>query len=147
MSESERSPKRKNGPNKGEGGRPPKTIDWKTFDGLCQIHCTLEEICSILDVSDWTLNQACKKQFGETFLETYKKKSAMGKASLRRAMHQSAIGNPEKKIPPNPTMMIWLSKNKLGMTDKVETKVEADVKVEGEIKYVTTWGGMPDETN
>lgn len=131
MSESERSLPKKRGPKPGSGGRPTITIDWKIFDGLCQIECTEEEICRILDISTWKINEACKKEFGETFLETYKKKSSLGKASIRRAMHQSAVGNPEKKILPNPTMMIWLSKNRLGMSDRVETKQEitADVTV------------------
>ena len=31
-----------------KGGRPRKEIDQHTFEGLCEIQCTLEEIAGVL---------------------------------------------------------------------------------------------------
>jgi len=102
-------------PTGNPNGRPPKVIDQKTFEGLCKIHCTEEEIAGIFECSVETLNQWCKRTFGDTFLEVYKKFSAQGKASLRRTQFKLA----EK----NPSMAIFLGKNLLGQTDRVEQTV------------------------
>ena len=36
-------------------GRPPKEIDKEQFEKLCEIQCTRDEICEVLDVTDKTL--------------------------------------------------------------------------------------------
>ena len=97
-------------------GRPPKEIDWNIFDGLCEIHCTKEEIANICDVSLDTIENKIKQEFGETFSAYYKKKSANGKKSLRRRLYDIALSNHPGAI----TAAIWLSKNYLGMKDKIE---------------------------
>lgn len=93
-------------------GRPPKAIDQKAFESLCGMMCTEEEIAGFFDCTIDTINNWCKRTYGETFLETYKKKSATGKISLRRAQFRLA----EKSA----AMAIFLGKNYLGQTDKVE---------------------------
>ena len=67
-------------------GRPPKEIDWKIFDELCEIHCTKEEIANIFNISPDTIENKIRDEFGETFSAYYKKKSANGKKSLRRRL-------------------------------------------------------------
>ena len=94
---------------KNKGGRPKKEIDYAKLDSLCFIHCTGEEICSILDVSYEHLNNKLKKEKGIGFLDYFKEKSSGGKMSLRRRQFKMAETNP--------TMAIWLGKNILKQSD------------------------------
>lgn len=99
---------------KNKGGRPHKQIDEKVFRSLCRIQCTQEEICMILDTTDKTLDSWCKRTFKTGFSDTYKLFSADGKMSLRRAMYEKAVKDG------NTAMMIWLSKQYLGMQESVQ---------------------------
>ena len=113
-------------------GRPPIQINQNEFEKLCAINCTLEEIAGWFKCSPDTIERWSKKTYGVTFAEVYKKNSSQGKISLRRKMFETAIGG-------NVTMMIWLSKQHLGMSDKVEEKAEVQATV-GHVEYVATWG-------
>lgn len=110
-------------------GRPPKVIDKNLFEKLCGLQCTLEEVCECLDVTDKTLNSWCRKNYGETFSEVFKKKSMRGKMSLRRSQFKLAERNA--------TMAIWLGKQYLGQRDVQEIKqeVKSDVNVTQENPY------------
>lgn len=107
-------------------GRPPIDIDWKTFEGLCGIQCTQQEICDVLQISVTALEAACKREHSLNFRELYQRFASKGKSSVRRAMYTKALTTP--------SIMIWWSKNHLGMTDKIETKNETDLKA-----TVTEW--------
>ena len=96
-------------------GRPKKEINQKEFEALCKIQCTEEEILDVLDIADKTLNNWCKKTYGKTFYEVFKQKRMGGKASLRR--------NQWKLSETNPSMAIFLGKQYLGQSDKVEETV------------------------
>ena len=93
--------------------RPRKEIDKRDFESLCALQCTKEEICGFFDVSDKTLENWCKRTYSEGFSEVFKKKRGKGKISLRRTQFRLA----EK----NANMAIFLGKNYLGQTDKIET--------------------------
>lgn len=97
---------------KNKGGRPKKEIDQEQFEKLCGLQCTQEEICCWFDVTDKTLSAWCKSTYGESFSEIYNKKREKGKISLRRAQFRLA----EK----NAAMAIFLGKNYLGQTDRIE---------------------------
>ena len=92
-------------------GRPRKEIDNKIFENLCGLQCTLEEIAGVFDCSVDTIERWCKREYGETFADTYKKHSAKGKMSLRRAQFKLA----EKSA----AMAIFLGKNYLGQKDSI----------------------------
>ena len=92
-------------------GRPRKEIDNKIFENLCGLQCTLEEIAGVFDCSVDTIERWCKREYGETFAETYKKHSAKGKMSLRRIQFKLA----EKSA----AMAIFLGKNYLGQKDNI----------------------------
>jgi hypothetical protein len=94
-------------------GRAPKELDKTVFQGLCNIQCTELEICSVLRVSDKTLNSWCTRTYGVGFSEAYKIHSANGKRSLRRAQFDAALNG-------NPALLIWLGKQYLKQSDKVE---------------------------
>ena len=100
----------------GKMGRPRKEINKTEFEKLCFLQCTRNEFCSWFDVSDETLNKWCKENYdGRTFLAVFQEKRENGLISLRRTQFQLA----EK----SPAMAIFLGKNLLGQTDKVEQTV------------------------
>jgi hypothetical protein len=97
-------------------GRPRKEIDQREFEKLCMLQCTRTEICAWFEVSEPTLIEWCKRTYdGRDFLTVFKEKSEKGKISLRRKQWQLA----EK----SPAMAIFLGKNHLGQTDKMEQTV------------------------
>ena len=106
------------------GGRPSKLplINKEHFEGMCRIQCTKDEICGILDIDEGTLTKWCKETYNLGFSDIYKKKSSTGKMSLRRQQFKSAENG-------NVTMQIWLGKQYLGQTDKIEQKQEDKLDV------------------
>ena len=98
-----------------KGGRPKKQIDQKEFEKLCFLQCTKQEFCSWFDTTDKTLERWCKETYGMGFSEVFRIKRENGIISLRRTQFQLA----EK----SPAMAIFLGKNLLGQTDKLEQTV------------------------
>lgn len=97
-------------------GRPRKEIDKAEFEKLCAIQCTRDEICGWFGITQKTLEAWCKRTYGDTFSPVFNQKRGVGKISLRRAQYQSAMNG-------NPALLIWLGRNWLGQTDKVEVDV------------------------
>ena len=95
-------------------GRPTIDIDKEEFENLCLMQCTEYEIAGFFKCNEDTVNNWCKKTYGETFSDTFKKYSAPGKISLRRTQFKQA----KTSVP----MSIWLGKQYLGQVDKVETE-------------------------
>ena len=87
-------------------GRPIKDVDEKILANLSQIGCTQEEIGSIVGISARTL----QRRFAD-LLEINKNK---GKASLRKRMFEKAMKGNDK-------LLIWLSKNMLGMSERIHS--------------------------
>ena len=52
-------------PNK--GGRPRKELNQQTFEGLCEIQATLEEIAVVLRVSEDTVERWCERTYETRF--------------------------------------------------------------------------------
>lgn len=102
-------------------GRPRIELDQQTFEGLCEIQCTLQEIAGVLRCSEDTIERWCKRTYGEKFAETYKKFSAVGKMSLRRYQFKLA----EKST----AMAIWLGKQYLGQRDIINVESKTDGKL------------------
>lgn len=102
---------KKEQPTAKKRGRPKKQIDYTAVEKLASIHCTQEEIASFLGISTKTL------QRDEEFCRIYKKGMDEGRMSLRRTQFKLAERNP--------AMAIFLGKQYLGQTDKVETTIAA----------------------
>lgn len=104
----------KPGPKKGEGGRPKlPDIDWPELEKMMIVQNTEEDIAYILGMSVDTLCNRIKKKYGITFSELYQQKKRYGKDKVRKLMWNAAQ---KGSIP----MLIWLSKNWLGMRDQPE---------------------------
>ena len=94
--------------------RPKKLIDENQVETLAGINCSYEEMAAVLDCDPSTLTRR--------FAQAIEKGRHRGKMSLKRKMWETAMGG-------NVTMMIWLSKQMLGYSDKLEqrTELKADV--------------------
>ena len=102
-------------------GPPLTKIDWKKVNAMCQIQCTGEEIAGVLDMDYDTLQNACKREHKIKFSEYIAKKRQGGKASLRRNQWKLAESG-------NSTMLIWLGKQYLGQSDKVDSTENTEIK-------------------
>lgn len=92
--------------------RPKKQIDQSSFEGLCAIQCTKEEICAFLGITDKTLDRWCREVYKRHFSEVFAEKRGLGKISLRRNQWRLA----EK----NTAMAIFLGKQYLGQREVME---------------------------
>ena len=93
-----------------------KEIDYQVFESLCRLQCTLEEIASFFKVSEDTIERRVKSHYRFGFADAFKQYSAGGKISLRRAQFRMAETNVG--------MAIWLGKQYLGQTEKIEAAIE-----------------------
>ena len=104
----------KPGPKKGEGGRPRMPDpDWDELQRLARVHCTGDDCAYVLGIPYSRLAERVQEKYGITFQDYLKKEKEFGKSSLRKAMMNAVI---KGSVP----MMIWLSKNWLGMRDNPE---------------------------
>jgi len=94
-------------------GRPPIPINQDEFEKLVNLCCTLDDIAGWFNCSVDTIERWCQSTYSESFADTYKKKAAKGKISLRRKQMEVALSG-------NVSMLIWLGKQHLGQADKQE---------------------------
>lgn len=92
--------------------RPRTEIDKEQFEKLCNLQCTGEEIAGFFRCSVDTIERWCKRTYDKSFAETFKTYSQNGKISLRRLQFKLAERNA--------SLCIWLGKQYLGQTDKIE---------------------------
>ena len=106
----------------GSRGHPRAVIDRQIFENLCKIQCTRLEIQGVFGVAERTLNAWCRRTYhNKTFSDVYKMFKDHGKVSLRRMQWELA-----KK---SSAMAIFLGKNVLGQTDRIEQtqNINADI--------------------
>ena len=96
-------------------GRPKIPIDWKQFDQLCFIQCSLNEIAFFFGCSIDTIEKRVKVERGVTFSEYFGKKRVGGLISLRRNLFKQS----EKSA----AVAIFLAKNWLGLRDNQSMEV------------------------
>lgn len=93
-------------------GRPFKKIDEDLLKKLAHIHCTMDEMASILGCSVDTLER--------NYAGMIKEAKDGGKMSLRRQLFQMALNG-------NLGAAVWLSKQHLGMSEKIENKNDVQI--------------------
>jgi len=108
-------------------GRPKSVFNWKEFDYLCSIGCTLEEMAGFFQLSKCELQRKVKQEYSESFSEYYEKKSQGIKIGLRRRQIQAAMDGSD-------TMLKFLGKNILGQKEKLD--FEGEVKVNSWVDLV-----------
>ena len=122
-------------------------IDWPTFEKLCAIQATRDEIAAWFQVTWRTLQRRVYKQYGMSFEDTFAKKRVSGLLTLRRHLFQQAEHNVAAAI--------FLAKNHLGMSDRQEVehsgtqtinvKVTADQLSDDELAAIIRTNGHKDE--
>lgn len=91
------------------GGRKKAEINKLTFERLCYIQCTRDEIAFALGVSINTLERWIKDTYdGLTFKEVFKKVRQGGFVSLRRNLFKMAATSPK--------VLLFMATNYLGLT-------------------------------
>lgn len=111
-----------------KSGRPKIELDIDSFEKLCSLQCTKNEICAFFDdIDEKTLTRWCKDTYGMGFQEIYQIKSAKGKMSLRRTQFKIAENG-------NATMAIFLGKQYLGQKDTIAVENESLDKVDELLK-------------
>ena len=122
-------------------GRPKTEINSDLLGKLAaipRIIVTNEQIVDMLcasgnKVSLSTLQRYINKTHGVNFDQYREQKASTWKASLFSNMLSLALKG-------NVVMSIWLSKQYLGMSDKLESKTEVAATVKQETTYTTEWG-------
>ena len=89
---------------------------FKYCENMATIHCTGEEIASVMGVNYDTLNRIIKEKYKKTVAEFCAERNNAGKASLRRWQWKAAEAG-------NVTMLIWMGKQYLGQTDANRVEV------------------------
>ena len=105
--------------------RPNKEIDKATFEKLCSLQCTKEEIAGFFDVSEDTIERWCRRTYKESFAVVFSKRRVGGKISLRRSQFRLA----EK----NANMAIWLGKQYLDQKDNIDIETTEEVTIVNDI--------------
>lgn len=97
-------------------------IDWEKVDKFLIAQCSGVEIAAELGIHENTLYAHCKEDHGMEFMAYSQEKKQKGKGQLRLRLWASAIGGDK-------TLQIWLSKQYLGMKDKTEMELTAELTV------------------
>jgi hypothetical protein len=93
-------------------GRPKIKLNREQIVKLAMLNCSHSEIGAVLGCSQDTIER--------NYADAIKEGREKGRMSLKRKMYETAMGG-------SVTMMIWLSKQMCGYTDKVETKNETAI--------------------
>lgn len=95
-------------------------IDWQKVDKLLEAGCLGTEVAGVIGIPPDLLYDRCLSENGVNFSEYRQKRVASGDAILRAKQYQTAMKG-------NVPMQIFLGKNRLNQSDRVEQKVEASV--------------------
>ena len=100
------------------GGRPRAEIDLGLVERSAHIGCTNDEIVALLGIGRSTFYDRLKDD--PELQAVIDRGRAVGRATLRRLQWQGAENG-------NATMLVWLGKNMLSQTDKIENSGTTDV--------------------
>ena len=102
-------------------------IDWEKVSDWLEAGADGTDVAAALGIHPDTLYKRCQIENNTDFSAYRAQKRAVGMNSLRVARYELAIKDK------NPTMMIWLSKQMLGETDKPGIVAETDRTYQVEI--------------
>jgi len=96
-------------------GRPKIEIDIRQLKSFMRLSPNLKDTADFFDVSEDKIEDLIKENWNMSFPEFRDKNAVHSRMGIKRKMIEKAMAGDN-------TMLIWLSKNMLGMSDKVETK-------------------------
>lgn len=101
-------------------GRPKVEINERQFETCIQLPLTKSDLAAILGCSVPTIERYIKARFGCTFDTLREQKRSNFKKNILAKQYEMAVKGDR-------TMLIWLGKNYLEQSDKVESKEEINV--------------------
>lgn len=109
-------------------------IDWDYVIDMLQKQASGEAIAQALGIDNLTLYRRCTEEHGMSFTDFKAKHRVTGLHKLRSKMFDTAINDG------NVQLMIFLSKNVLGMAEKQEQVITVK-------EWSTSWGNTDENTN
>ncbi len=104
-------------------GAPEKEFNWKLLDSVLQFGARLIDCSDMLELSDDTIQRRIKKEHDCTFSEYRNRKMSKMRMKLLQKQYDVAMKG-------NVSMLIWLGKNHLGQSDKIDENIKSTHKVE-----------------
>lgn len=101
----------------GKRGPQPKELDWVRLDQYLELGAGLLDCTEFLQCSDDKIQKDIRKKFDLTFTQYRQKKLSKMRVKLLQKQFEVAMGG-------NVSMLIWLGKQVLGQTDKLEQTTE-----------------------
>lgn len=102
--------------------RPLLSIDWDVVDRLLEAGCMGTEVAAHLGCCANTLYDRCFSEKGVTFSIYIQEKKQKGDSLLRSVQFKEAMKGDRG-------MLIWLGKNRLEQSDKLDTKNSSTVNL------------------
>lgn len=99
-------------PTKRGRGQPKKQFDLEVVEKLGTLHCTMEDMAGFLGADHKTVEGRMRDN--PDFAAAYKRGLGKGQVSLRRRQFEAMENG-------SVAMMIWLGKQWLGQTEKIES--------------------------
>ena len=120
-------------------------VDPEQVRALARLGCTWDEIAGVLKIARGTFTLRMKEK---KYRDAYDQGVAEGDVSLRRAQYDSAMKG-------KTGMLVWLGKNRLNQTDRVETHNETTIhdggnaleKLSGAIDRLSARSGSGDSAS
>ncbi len=100
----------------------PKEIDWSLIDNMLIAGCLGTECAAAVGIHPETLYDRCKLDKGAGWSDYLQSKRAHGDGLLRAAQYQKAYKDQ------NPTMLIWLGKQRLGQKENLEEQINKEIE-------------------
>lgn len=105
-------------------GRPKKKLDRKKINEYIDKQLSIRAIAEIVGVAPQTIINSFKTKLQKRKTDAIEKR-VKKREELKAAQWEAAI---EDK---NPVMLIWMGKNELGQTDKIETtEVKRNIEID-----------------
>lgn len=124
-------PPKKRGPKKGHGGRSKivwSEQQWHLFESMCLLTNKRHRIATAMGHDEKTVDRLVSERHGKTFSEFLEQRYEAGNMKILAKQYEGAVGveprvDPATSTlipgrPPNPTIQIWVGKNRLGQRDK-----------------------------
>jgi hypothetical protein len=110
-----------------KNGRPKKIIDWEMIDKWLMAGCDGSAVARKFGMHPNTFYERVMREKGVSFSEYQQQKLTDGNALLHQVQYKKALNGDN-------TMLVWLGKNRMLQSDKVESKTE--IKGEVTIKAI-----------
>lgn len=108
--------------NSKNSGRKKIPLDWNKIEALIINGASGKQIASNLGIDSDTLYNRCKLEMNKDFSAYWVEKWEKGNANLHVTQYQKAIKG-------NVPLLIWLGKQRLKQSDKLEQNIKGEIEI------------------